>query len=83
VVPVTQSAFVTQVVRQAVAPHTKLPGQAVEVCAHVPEPLQALTTLLAPEQVVEAQLVPAAVLRQAPAPLHVPSKPHGGLAAQS
>jgi hypothetical protein len=39
--------------------------------------------LLETEQVVEAQLVPAPVLRQAPVPLHAPSKPQGGLAGQS
>lgn len=83
VVPVTQSALVAQAVRHAVGPHTKLPGQAVDDAAQVPLPLQALTTLLDPEQVVVAQLLPAAVFRQAPAPLQVPSKPQGGLAGHS
>jgi hypothetical protein len=49
----------------------------------VPAPSQALTMLLEIEQVVAPQLAPAPVWRQAPAPLHVPSKPQGGLAGQS
>jgi hypothetical protein len=83
VVPATQSVFVAQMVKQADGPQTKLPGQATDVCAHVPAPLQVLTTLLDPEQVVAPQLVPAAVFRQAPVPSHVPSNPQGGFAVQS
>src|SRR5262249_52833679 len=83
VVPATQSVFKAQMVKQAVGPQMKLPGQATEGCAQLPAPLQALTMLLAPEQVVAPQLVPALVFRQAPAPSHVPSNPHGGFAAQS
>ena len=82
-VPATQSRSVAQMVKQAVGPHTKLPGQATGVCAHVPAPLQVLTMLFEPVQVVAPQLVPAPVLWQAPLPSHVPSNPHGGVAAQS
>jgi hypothetical protein len=83
VYPVTQSASAVQAVRQAAGPHTKWAGQAIDVGAQVPVPLQVLTMLLDPAQVVGAQLVPAPVFRQAPAPLHVPSNPQGGLAGQS
>ncbi len=38
--------------------------------------------LVDPLQLAVPQLVPALLLRQAPAPLQVPSKPQGGLAAQ-
>jgi hypothetical protein len=82
-VPATQSVFEAQTVRQAVGPHTKLPGQATGVCAHVPAPLQALTMLFEPVQVVAPQLVPALVLWQALLPSHVPSNPQGGAAVQS
>lgn len=82
VVPATQSVSSVQLVKQAAGPQTKLPGHALEVCAHVPAPLQALTTLLEPEQVVAAQVVPAAVSRQAPVPSQVPSNPQGGFTAQ-
>jgi hypothetical protein len=34
-------------------------------------------------QVVAPQPVPALVLRQVPAPLHVPSNPQGGVRGQS
>jgi hypothetical protein len=78
----TQSVSRAHAVKQAVGPQTKFPGQATDVCAHVPAPLQALTTLVDPEQVVTPQLVPALVFRQPPVPSHVPSNPHGGLAAQ-
>jgi hypothetical protein len=61
-VPATQSVFRVQTVRQAVGPQTKLPGQATGVCAHVPAPLQVLTMLFEPVQVVAPQLVPATVL---------------------
>jgi hypothetical protein len=82
-VPATQSAFEAQTVKQAVGPQTKFPGQATGVCAHVPAPVQALTMLLDPEQVVAAQLVPAVVFRQPLVPLQVPSNPQGGVAGQS
>jgi hypothetical protein len=83
VVPATQSRSVAQMVRQAVGPHTKLPGQATGVWVQVPVPLQALTMLFEPVQVVAPQLVPALVLRQAPVPSQVPSNPQGGVAGQS
>jgi hypothetical protein len=83
VVPATQSASDAQIVRQAAGPQTKWPGQATALWAQVPAPLQLLTMLLETEQVVGPQLAPALVWRQAPAPLHVPSKPQGGLAGQS
>ncbi len=38
--------------------------------------------LIAPVQLAAPQLVPALVLRQAPAPLQVPSNPQGGAATQ-
>jgi hypothetical protein len=82
-VPATQSVFKEQTVRQAVGPQTKLLGQATGVWAQVPAPLQVLTMLFEPVQVVGAQLVPVVVFRQAPFPSQVPSYPHGGFAVQS
>jgi hypothetical protein len=83
VVPATQSVLAAQLVKQADGPQTKLPGQATAVCAQAPAPLQALTMLLDPEQVVAPQLVPAPVFRHAPLPSQVPSNPQGGFATHS
>src|SRR5262249_12854874 len=74
--PVTQSALVVQLVLHVVAPHTyglhdfSIPG------AHVPEASQRPATVCAP-MVHESipHTVPAAYLRQAPAPSHCPSSP--------
>jgi hypothetical protein len=53
------------------------------VCTQLPPPSQAPIPLLDdPVQLAVPQLAPALVFRQAPAPLQVPSKPQGGLAAQ-
>jgi hypothetical protein len=82
-VPATQSVSIAQTVKQAVGPQTKLFGQGIAACPHVPAPLQVLTMLFEPVQVVAAQLVPVVTFRQAPLPSHVPSYPHGGLAVQS
>jgi len=83
VYPVTQSAGAVQVARQVIPPHCRCPGQVCGVCTQVPAPSQAPTGVaIAPVQVAVPQLAPALVLRQAPAPLQVPSNPQGGLAAQ-
>jgi hypothetical protein len=83
VYPVTHSVSFVQVVRQAVPPHWKCPGQLTGVCAQLPLPSQAPTgVLMAAVQLAAPQLVPTLVLRQAPAPLQVPSNPQGGAAVQ-
>jgi len=70
-------------VRQAVVPHTKCPGQGWEGCAQVPAPSQVPAGVVVdPLQLALPQLAPALALRQAPAPLQVPSNPQGGLGAQ-
>ncbi len=72
-----------QVVRQAVTPHWRWPGQAVAIWAQVPAPSQAPPGLLiAFVQLGAPQLVPTLVFRQAPIPLQVPSKPQGGAGVQ-
>jgi len=83
VVPATQSPSAKQVVRQPLPPQMKWPGHVCAAWVHRPAPLQVLTVVVDPVQVAAPQLVPALTLRQAPAPLQVPSNPQGGLAGQS
>jgi len=80
--PTAQSVLVAHAVRQALAPQM-YGAQAAVVFLQVPAPSQ-LPALVAVPAVHdgEPQLVPAAAERQAPAPLHVPSNPQGGAAAQ-
>lgn len=72
-----------QLVVHALVPQMKGEHAFVAGVTQVPEPSQAGAGLRVPlVQDAVPQLVPATVLRQAPAPLQVPSLPHGGAAVQ-
>lgn len=76
--PATQSAFVAQAVRQALAPQTK-GEQLAGTCLQLPAPSQLPADVtVVPLHDCAAQFVPDGADRQAPAPSHVPSKPQIG-----
>jgi hypothetical protein len=81
--PVAQSPSPAHVVRQlAPAPHMYAP-QLTGVCLHVPAPLQKPCGISVDvvQEAVPHDVI-AGAFSHAPAPSQVPTKPHGGLAAQ-
>ena len=71
-----QSASLAQVVLHAVAPQAKAPHGVDAAARQVPIPSQVRAGVAAPIlQVAGAQVVPLAILRQAPAPSQLPSLP--------
>jgi hypothetical protein len=71
-----QSAFEVQLVRQPELLHTNRPQLVVVAVPHAPVPLQVFAGVkLLAAHTAPVQTVPAAYLRQAPAPSHVPSLP--------
>jgi hypothetical protein len=67
---------------QPAAPHVSGAQGSVN-CAQVPSPSQNPADVnVDPLQLAEPHAVPRATVRQAPAPLQVPSNPHGDLATQ-
>jgi len=81
--PAAQLALVVQLVVQALLPQMNGVHGFVVAATQLPLPSQAGAGVSVP-LVHEAlpQLVPASVLRQAPAPLHVPSFPQGAASVQ-
>ena len=78
-----QFAFVVQVVVQALAPQMNGVQAFVAGVTQVPLPLQVDAGCAVPVvQDAAPQLVPETKFRQAPAPLHVPSRPQGNTLTQ-
>jgi hypothetical protein len=72
----THCVFIVHAVRQAAAPHWKGVHDDCVPAVHTPAPLHwAAEVNVEPEHVAAPHMVPAAYLRQAPAPSQVPSSP--------
>jgi hypothetical protein len=81
--PVAQFALVVHVIRQAFVPQTNGVQAFVAGATHAPLPLQVDAGCAVPDvQDAAPQLVPETVFRQAPVPVHIPSKPQGGAFTQ-
>jgi hypothetical protein len=81
--PAAHCALVVQLAVQALLPQMKGAQGFVAGFTQLPLPLQVGAGCCAPAvQLAAPQLVPARLMRQAPAPLQVPSLPHGGTGLQ-
>jgi hypothetical protein len=82
--PDAQSPSPAHVVRQTAAPDAHMyPAQPTGAWEHVPAPLQKpIGVSMASAHEAIPQEVAAGAFLHAPAPSHVPTKPHGGLATQ-